>query len=87
MSIADRHALDIMYYVATPEFIAKWTDAKIKRILTLMLRRDRITQAEFDLYSNTPLLFVKDGSETEEDCLKRTKKAIKNARSTNPLKR
>jgi hypothetical protein len=65
--------------------LTRWTDAKIKRILLLMLKRERITQAEYDLYSNTPLVFVKDGSETEEDCLKRTKKAIKNARSTSPF--
>jgi hypothetical protein len=65
--------------------LTRWTDAKIKRILMLMVKRDRITQAEYDLYSNTPLLFVKDGSETEEDCLKRVKKAIKNARSTSPF--
>jgi membrane peptidoglycan carboxypeptidase len=67
--------------------LTKWTDAKIKRILLLMLKRERITQAEYDTASATPLLFVKDGSETEEDCMKRVKKAIKNARSTNPLKR
>ena len=67
--------------------LTKWTDSKIKRILALMLKRDRLTQAEYDLASTTPLLFVKDGSETEEDCMKRVKKAIKNARSTNPLKR
>jgi hypothetical protein len=30
-------------------------------------------------------VFVKDGSESEEDCLKRVKNAIKNARPTNPL--
>jgi len=30
---------------------------------------------------------VKDGAETEDECMKRVKKAIKNARSTNPLKR
>ena len=33
----------------------------------------------------TPLLFSKDGEETEDDCMKRVKKAIKNARPTNPL--
>lgn len=67
--------------------LTRWTDAKIKRILNLMLKRDRLTQAEYDQYANTPLVFVKDGSETEEDCMKRVKKAIKNARSTNPLKK
>ena len=38
MSIADRHALDIMYYVATPEFIAKWTDAKKGELICRMER-------------------------------------------------
>ena len=64
--------------------LTKWTTSKIERILNIMLKRDRLTQAEYDTAIATPLLFVKDGSETEEDCLKRVKKAIKNARSTNP---
>ena len=64
--------------------LTKWTSAKIERILNIELKRDRLTQAEFDTAIATPLLFVKDGSETEDDCLKRVKKAIKNARSTNP---
>ena len=64
--------------------LTKWTSSKIERILNIMLKRDRLTQAEYDTAMATPLLFVKDGSETEEDCLKRVKKAIKNARSTNP---
>ncbi|HLL24962.1 MAG TPA: transglycosylase domain-containing protein [Kofleriaceae bacterium] len=67
--------------------LTKWTDAKIKRILALMLKRERLTPAENDAAVATPLLFIKDGSETEDDCLRRVKKAIKNARSTNPLKR
>ena len=67
--------------------LTKWTDAKIKRILALMLKRDRLTQAEYDTALTTPLLFVKDGSETEEECMKRVKKVIKNSRSTNPLKK
>ena len=52
-----------------------------------MLKRDRLTQAEYDSAMATPLLFAKDNSESEEDCMKRVTKAIKNARSTNPLKR
>jgi len=67
--------------------LTKWTSSKINRILALMLKRERLTQAEYDQALATPLLFVKDGSETEEDCMKRVKKAIKNARPTNPLKR
>jgi hypothetical protein len=65
--------------------LTKWTEGKIERILQIMLKRDRLTQAEYDAAIATPLLFSKDGSESEEDCLKRVKKAIKNARPTNPL--
>ena len=32
-------------------------------------------------------LFTKDLTETEVDCMKRVKKAIKNSRPTNPMKR
>ncbi|MEJ7597206.1 MAG: transglycosylase domain-containing protein [Kofleriaceae bacterium] len=67
--------------------LSKWTEGKIQRILGIMLKRDRLTQLEYDEALATPLLFVKDGTETEADCLKRTKKVIKNARSTNPMKR
>src|SRR3989338_8641969 len=31
-------AIDIMYYVATPEFIAKWTDAKKGELICSMER-------------------------------------------------
>ncbi|HEX3762126.1 MAG TPA: transglycosylase domain-containing protein [Kofleriaceae bacterium] len=65
--------------------LTKWTEGKIDRILQIMLKRDRLTQAEYDTAVATPLLFSKDGMESEEDCLKRVKKAIKNARPTNPL--
>ncbi len=67
--------------------LTRWTSSKINRILAIMRKRERLTQQEYDQALATPLLFVKDGSETEDDCLKRTKKVIKNARSTNPLKR
>ncbi|MBA3405190.1 MAG: transglycosylase domain-containing protein [Gemmatimonadaceae bacterium] len=67
--------------------LTRWTSSKINRILAIMLKRERLTQLEYDQALATPLLFMKDGSETEDDCLKRTKQAIKNARSTNPLKR
>ena len=66
--------------------LTKWTNGKIERILQIMFKRDRLTQEEYDKALATPLLFNKDGTETEEDCLKRVRKAIKNARSTNPLK-
>jgi membrane peptidoglycan carboxypeptidase len=65
--------------------LTKWTTGKIERILQIMLKRDRLTQSEYDAAIATPLLFSKDGSESEEDCMKRVKEAIKNARPTNPL--
>jgi hypothetical protein len=65
--------------------LTKWTTGKIDRILQIMLKRDRLTLPEYDNAVATPLLFAKDGSETEDDCMKRVKKAIKNARPTNPL--
>ncbi|MCX5747523.1 MAG: transglycosylase domain-containing protein [Proteobacteria bacterium] len=67
--------------------LTKWTSDKIERILGIMHKRDRLTQEEYDTALITPLLFQKDGTETEEECMKRVKKAIKNARPTNPLKR
>jgi len=65
--------------------LTKWTEDKIERILQIMRKRDRLTEAEFETAHDTPLLFSKDGAETDEDCMKRVKKAIKNARPTNPL--
>jgi hypothetical protein len=65
--------------------LTKWSVAKIDRILGLMKNRGRITEEEYDQAMATPLLFAKDNSETEEDCMKRVKKAIKNSRPTNPL--
>ncbi|HEX7835889.1 MAG TPA: transglycosylase domain-containing protein [Kofleriaceae bacterium] len=65
--------------------LTRWTEGKIDRILQIMLKRDRLTQAEYDAAIATPLVFSKDGTETEEDCVKRVKQAIKNARPTNPL--
>ena len=67
--------------------LTKWTSSKIERILALMLKRGRITQEEYYRSSQTPLVFVKDGAETEDECMKRVTKAIKNSVSTNPLKK
>ncbi|MGE0869359.1 MAG: transglycosylase domain-containing protein [Kofleriaceae bacterium] len=67
--------------------LTRWTTSKIHRILDLMRKRDRLTQAEYDAAIATPLIFAKDNSETEDQCRKRVKKAIKNARPTNPMKK
>jgi len=67
--------------------LRKWTEDKIGRILDKMLERGRLTQEEHDLAIATPLVFVKDGAETEDQCNRRVAKALKNARPTNPLAR
>ncbi len=67
--------------------LTKWTTGKIQRILAIMLKRDRLTQTEYDQAMATPLLFAKDDSESEEDCMRRVSKAIKNSRPTNPMRR
>ncbi len=67
--------------------LTKWTADKINRILGIMLKRDRLTQEEYDKAIATPLVFDKDGLETEQECLRRTNDVIKKARSTNPMKR
>ncbi|MBC7975888.1 MAG: transglycosylase domain-containing protein [Myxococcales bacterium] len=65
--------------------LTRWTTGKIDRILQIMRKRDRLTEEEYAAAVATPLLFSKDGMEAEDDCMKRVKKAIKNARPTNPL--
>ncbi len=67
--------------------LTRWTDSKIERILGLMLKRQRLTEEEYLAAMAQPLVFVKDGTETTEDCLQRVKQALKNARPTNPLKK
>lgn len=67
--------------------LRKWTESKIQRILALMLKRQRLTQEEYDLAIATPLVFVRNPDETEDECMARRKKALKNARPTNPLKK
>jgi len=67
--------------------VTKWTKTKIEHILANELHRKQLTQEEYDKAAVTPLLFYKtDDAESEEDCMKRVKKAIKNARPTNPLR-
>jgi penicillin-binding protein 1A len=66
--------------------VTQLTDEKIKFYLGVMLKRKKLTQAEYDDAVQSRLRFYAAGDETEEECLQRTQKAIKNARSTNPLK-
>ncbi len=67
--------------------LTRWTDNKIDRILALMRKRGRLTEDEYQAAVAQPLVFVKDGTETEDQCMKRVSRALKNARPTNPLKK
>ncbi len=65
--------------------LRRWTEDKIGRILDKMLERNRLTQAEYDEAIAQPLVFVKSGAETEDECNRRVARALRNARPTNPL--
>ena len=65
--------------------LRRQTEGKIARILAKMLERQRLTQEEYDAAIAAPLTFVKDGTETEDECLRRVARALKNARPTNPM--
>jgi hypothetical protein len=66
--------------------VSKLTDDKINFYLGVMLKRKRLTQEEHDDAVASRLSFYDPGDETEDECLKRAQKAIKNSRSTNPMK-
>ncbi|MBP8806929.1 MAG: transglycosylase domain-containing protein [Kofleriaceae bacterium] len=65
--------------------LRRWTEDKIGRILDKMLERQRITAAEHAEAKASPLVFAKDGTETEAQCLRRVEQALKKARPTNPM--
>src|SRR5690606_36256403 len=62
--------------------LTRWTTSKIQRILGIMRKRDRLTESEYTQALATPLLFAKDDSEPEAECLKRVRTAVDNARPT-----
>ena len=67
--------------------LTSWSADKIERILATMLKRDRLTQEEYDEAMAQPLVFVKDESDSEEACNQRVTRALGRARPTNPLKK
>jgi hypothetical protein len=67
--------------------LTRWTQDKIDRILKLEVERGRLTEEEYQLGLASPLVFASNGLETVDECLKRVKKAIKNSRPTNPMKK
>ena len=64
--------------------LARWAEAKIGRILKLMLERERLTQAEYDLAAATPLTFAYPADFDAKACRKETERIIKNSRPTTP---
>jgi Transglycosylase len=66
--------------------LSQWTADKIDRILGLMVKRGRLTEEEYQTALATPLHFMRDGSESEKECLERRERAIRKSRPTNPLK-
>ena len=67
--------------------LSSWSADKIERILGTMLKRGRLTQAEYDDAIAQPLVFVKDEADTEEACNARVAHALGKAKASNPLKR
>jgi membrane peptidoglycan carboxypeptidase len=75
------------YYQYCKGELARWTAGKLDRILKIMLERHRLSQDDYDKAMQTPLAFIKDGSETDDECMRRTSHAIHNARPTSPRKK
>lgn len=67
--------------------LTSWSAGKIERILAIMLKRNRLTEEEYQEALAQPLVFVKDVDDSEEACNSRVSRAIRHARPTNPLKR
>ncbi|HVV84994.1 MAG TPA: biosynthetic peptidoglycan transglycosylase, partial [Kofleriaceae bacterium] len=56
--------------------LTSWSADKIDRILATMLKRGRLTQAEYDAAIAQPLVFVKDTADSEEACEQRIARAL-----------
>ncbi len=64
--------------------VARWTEAKIARILKLELDRERITEAEYTIATALPLTFAFPADFDAKLCRKETERIIKNSRPTQP---
>jgi membrane peptidoglycan carboxypeptidase len=67
--------------------LTTWSADKIDRILATMLKRNRLTEEEYQDAMAQPLVFVKDVADSEQACNDRVSRAIGRARPTNPLKK
>jgi membrane peptidoglycan carboxypeptidase len=64
--------------------LARWTEAKIDRILKLMVERERLGQLAYDAIAAVPLTFVYPEDFDAKKCRKETERIIKNSRPTQP---
>jgi hypothetical protein len=61
------------------------SEVKIQRILTYMHERDRLTDEEYEAARATPLVFDRAEAGPERECKRMVRRAIENARPTNPM--
>jgi predicted TIM-barrel fold metal-dependent hydrolase len=54
--MSERNAIDIMYYVATPEFMAKWADAKKGEVVC---RMERALDGSLPQFESIPAMLAK----------------------------
>lgn len=63
----------------------RWTENKIQRVLALMHKRERLTDAEYEAAVDTPLVFDRTEAPPVRECKRMVKRAIENDRPTNPM--
>lgn len=61
------------------------SEVKIQRILTYMRERERLTDEEYEAARVTPLVFDRAEAGPERECKRMVRRAIENARPTNPM--
>lgn len=61
------------------------SEVKIQRILTYMHERQRLTDEEYEAARVTPLVFDRVEAGPERECKRMVRRAIENARPTNPM--
>lgn len=64
----------------------RWAEKKIRRIIKLMHKRERLTDEELEEALATELVFDRTEAPTRWECKKLIKEAIENARPTSPMK-
>ena len=63
------------------------TEAKLRRVIGLMHKRDRLTEEELAVAQETPLVFDRTEAGPVQECRRQVRRAIENSRPTNPMKK